>query len=211
MSRHYVYVDIITIESPVRECGKRKDFGLYILGGGISDPNGTLKHFYELHPPIPYSVPNHRIPRMVDANTVLAREPLEKWWVDSSARTEVRKAGIAWEIETFGMPLKDRLTLGECRYCKTAQAAAELITSKLMWSDRLPGYFREIADAGTDSRCAIPYETLRAALHKGDLFQAQAAIWQLRALLPKRLLHLRNTLMRMLVVMGLGQDAIEMP
>lgn len=209
-----------TIVTSVRKCGRRKEYGLYMVGSGNLSPDGVLFLFNEIHPPIPYQVSVHRGPRIVSAHALLSRTPMAEWWVGSSLKTEIKKSGDAWWIETFGMTRYQRLNIGVCAGATDAEEALTELVNAIAWSPNLVGYFRVLTTTHIHElpRTAIPYNDVHEAIRNfaddqalGYLLKAQAAVWRLADALPprKRDEHIPS-LMRMLAGMNLPQDTIAM-
>lgn len=208
-----------TIMSPVRKCGKRKP-GTYLVGGTEGSPDGVLDRFTLLHPPVPYNVKLHRTPRLVDSDAILERRPLEDWWVGSSQKTEEKKAGDAWALETFGMPITKRIEVGECQGAKTPEEALAVLVNQVKWDNRIIKYFREmtISKVQEIALAAPAYNQFHENILRhtqtqtvGTLMGAQAALWRMAYAVPpsKRQTYIPN-IARTLVVMGLTKDAAAM-
>jgi hypothetical protein len=208
------------IRIQIRKCGRRTKGGVYAIGGGEGDPNGSLLQFTRLHPPIPYQVPLHRNARIVDAIKVLSREPMEEWWLGTSQETEIKKSGDAWAQDVFGMTGGKRLTVGECAGAKSLDDALAIIVSKVSFSPSIGQYFRSLSLSNVQeiTRVTPHFEQLVDSLKTytsthtvGSLVEIQAALWRIAYNLPpsKRNKFLPD-IMRILVVMNLGMDAVAM-
>lgn len=211
-------MNIVTITIGVRKCGRRKR-GLYLTGGEPSE-NGVLAVFNLLNPPVPYQVPVHRGPRIVDAYAIIERKPMEDWWFGSSKSTEEKKAGDAWAEDVFGMTLAKRTSIGECEDALSADEALSMLVSNIRWNSNLLPLFRNITKdkiqeiKRVDSHYTKLHEHLSSytkTMKVDDLIGAQAAIWRMAYNLPpsRRQDYIPN-LMRMLIVMNLKRDAIAM-
>jgi hypothetical protein len=209
-----------TITSPVRKCGLRKEHGVYAVGGEDGSEDGVLERFTLIKPPIPYPVKLHRIARLVDANEVLGRSPMDEWWFGSSKDTEIKKKGDAWALDVFGMTIPSRLKLGECKGLSSPEEALGALAGKIEYHVRLVDYFRNLTNSGVPSEKMV--SSVYAKLHEhlllyakhqrvGDLMGAQASLWQMAFNVPprKRQDYIPN-IMRMLALMNLPKDAIAM-
>ena len=200
-----------------RGCGYRNEGGVYIMGG-TGGPGGSLKRFYTIHPPVPYQVKSHRSARIIDADSVFLRLPMDQWWVGSSARTEIKKAGDVWHYETFGMTAHARIHTGECEGATNPDEALNILIDKVTFDVRLQHYFASLANVDSIPNTAILYENLRMALRSaaqspevGYLLSAVACVWRLSYVIPpSRKAQFIQPLMRMLVLMGLPRDAMAM-
>jgi len=205
-----------------RKCGTRKEGGVYAVTPDVSE-DGRLALFTECHPPVPYQVKLHRGPRLVDAETVLDRQPMETWWMDSSAKTEEKKAGDAYFKEIFGMSLSKRLSVGECAGCRDASEALATLVSKIGMNprDRRVGdLFRamtrqrieEIARVG--AHYTVFHQRLSSYIADNqldDLMGAQAALWRMAyAMPPRKWGEYIPFLVRFLALLGLSNDARAM-
>lgn len=211
-------MEIRLIESKERKCGRRHR-GMYATAG-MGEDGGVVARFVPISPPIPYQVKLHRGPRLVNDNTVLNRQPMSEWWIGSSKETEVKKAGDAWAIETFGMTLAKRLTTGVCSGVKTADDAIQILSEKLTWSNKIIHWFGELSAQKFQEqpRCAETYAALYDAMNSvvtdrkmSSLLQFQAAVWRAAYNIPptKRAKYV-PTLIRMQILLGLPDDASAM-
>jgi hypothetical protein len=140
--------------------------------------------------------------------------------VGSSKKTEQKKAGDAWAVETFGMTITKRLSVGECADDDTADMAIATLLNKIAWNDKVIVKFRDITNTAMqeNARVAPHYERLHRALHDykktnkiGSLIEAQAAVWRM-AYTTKPSDRQENIpeLVRMLVLLNLRKDATAM-
>lgn len=207
------------VVTSMRKCGRRKTDALYVVGGGPAHPDGVLKQFYRFNPPIPYQVKLHRGPRLVSADAIFMRLPMEYWWVGSSKETEVQKAGAAWALENFGMSVNKRINTGECAGCTTADEAMNILANKVTRPPaRLVTYFGYLMDLGEVASTTADYDKLRTYIKMfkanedvGSVLGIVATIWRLAKRVPPKMRdEYIPTLMRMLVLLGLPQDAAAM-
>jgi hypothetical protein len=212
-------MDIRIVETQVRKCGRRKEHGMYIIGGDGA-PNGVLARFNRLNPPIPYQVKMHRGPRVVDGDAILMRLPMEKWWIGASKDTEEKKSADEWALDTFGMTLNHRLHVGECAGVSRADEAISILVSKVQWNKRIISYFGELTSNKVQElpRVAPMYSRLHEHLLKyerghaiGELMGVQATVWNIAYTIPpgKRSKYIPD-LARILVLMNLYKDAAVM-
>jgi hypothetical protein len=211
------------VETKIRKCGRRKEGGIYLIGGGRTSPDGTLALFNQLNPPIPYQVKLHRGPRIVDAHAILARAPMDKWWLGNSQETEEKKSADEWSLNTFGMTIQKRLNTGETYGVKSADEAMAILVSKLQLNlndSRLADYFRQLTLNNVQElpRVDAHYSSLQehlvlyGATHTiGELMGAQAAVWRIAYNLPpSKYQQVVPNLTRLLVLMNLPRDAIAL-
>jgi len=185
---------VLTIEAKTRQCGKRKDGGVYLVGGTFQSAEGTLLPFSLISPPIPYPAGVHRNARIVNGDAILEKLPLNEWWFGSSKATEDKKLGDAWAIDIFGMPIAKRIGMGECARVKTADDAMEVLVGKVKFDSKpLLSHLRSLAENRVSeiTRVALAYNKLHehilAYTRTGDvrnLIHAQAAVWQIADRLP---------------------------
>lgn len=205
------------IVTRVRKCGRRKEGKVYLVGGDERSENGVLNALTLLHPPIPYDVPLHRIARIVHADPILRRQPMELWWAGSSEETEIKKGSAQWSAAVFGMPIPTRLSIGECQGL-TTDVAIKTLMSSLRWDTRIIDTFRELTLSGiTNDQRALPeYESLHAALsdfvkHRkvNSLIGIQAAIWRIESVIKPKQKHIyAPILVRFMFLLGLPKDAV---
>ena len=209
-------MSIRLITTSIRKCGYRKR-GVYVVGGDSQDSSGVLARFTLINPPVPYQVKLHRGPRIVDGNAVLNRQPMNEWWEGSSKDTEQKKSGDQWALETFGMTVSKRLSVGECAGAADPDEALAILVSKIKWGNQIAHWFREMTRNKIQEvpRIVAEYSVLHEHLLKytdnkqvGHLMQAQASLWRIAYSLPPTKRHLYIPfLMRILIVMGLAKDA----
>ena len=210
-------MSVTAIIQPERGCGRRKAFGLYLVGGTHGSPDGVLPRFVKVAPPIPYPVPVHRGPRVVNAQAVLGREPLAAWWLGSSLATEEKKRGDAWAIATFGMTADHRLRVGECAHSASVEDALSILVSRLSFGSKVIPLMRElslekIADLPKMAEHFYAFAQAVTAYantpYVGELMEMQAAVWRMAHLVPpKKKAQYGPPLARLLVVLGLPKDA----
>lgn len=209
-----------TITTVIRKCGKRKNNAVYATAGEDASPDGVLERFTRLNPPVPYQQKFHRTPRIVNGMKILINAPIDEWWEGSSKDAEQRKAGEAWAIDTFGMTLAQRLSVGDCRTATTAEEAIAELATKVAWSNRIVEYVRVLSGSKVQSnRLVLPhYEELIKSLSAfaetrktSELMDAQAAVWRMayRVRPSDRAKHI-PILARTLFVMNLPEDAQHM-
>lgn len=206
-----------------RGCGYRKEGGVYMIGGGEKSENGVLPMFTEINPPIPYSVQLHRSFRLVNAQAVLSRSPMDSWWIGASKDTEQKKNADAWAINTFGMTITKRLETGDCADAKDADEALAILVSKIKLDpndNRLYSYFQQLSRSRIQElpRVAEHYASLHEHLVKyantknlGSLVGAQAALWRTAyTIQPSKRPTYVPYLVRFLMLMNLTKDALAM-
>jgi hypothetical protein len=208
---------MLTVYTPQRECGWREEGGCYIVGGTDGSPDGCSARFTVLNPPVPYQVPHHRGPRLVNGDAILERRDMEAWWVGSSAETEARKRGDAWALDTFGMTEARRLSVGDCRGCKSIDEALAVIAGRIAYSQQLNHQYREltILKVGELPRVAGHCDALRTHLVNyeetnsvGSLVQAHAAVWRIaNTIPPRKRQEVYPVLMRMMAIFNMPLDA----
>ncbi len=213
-------MNIITIQTKVRGCGKRQKHGVYLVGGSTVSKEGVLAQFVTINPPIPYQVKFHRTPRIIKAYEVLGRHEIKDWWFGASKETEIKKAGDEWALETFGMTLDKRLRTGECERDRTADVAISTLASKIKYDERIVKRFRDLTLNKLQEirQAVVPYNQLHESLltfsqegSVGNLMKVQAAVWRLVYALPRN--HRRDHLMNLasiLALMGLTKDSVAM-
>lgn len=211
-------MEIRLIDSKERKCGSRHR-GMYATGG-MGEDGGVVARFVPINPPIPYQVKLHRGPRLVSDNKILNRQPMNEWWVGSSKNTEVKKAGDAWAIDTFGMTLAKRLSTGVCAGAKTADDAVKILAQKVTWSNKIVHWFGELSKRKFQEqpRCAEAYAALYDAMNAfisnqkmPDLLQFHAAVWRAAYNIPpSKRVDFIPVLIRMQILLGLPDDASAM-
>jgi len=212
-----------TLTIKIRKCGRRVKGGLYLIGGGEASEDGTLMFFNEINPPIPYQVPVHRGPRLVEANAVLARKPMETWWYGASKDTEEKKLADQWSLQTFGMTLSSRLNIGVTADAKTAQEAVAILVNRIKplgSSRRIIDHFRKLTIEKVQElpRVAEHYNRLHENLYEyfekrtvNYLINVQASIWQIAFNLPPtRRTGVVEILAGFLALLNLGEDGMAL-
>lgn len=210
---------VTIVHTKVRKCGRKKEGGVYLIGAGGSQ-EGCSAVFTQCNPPIPYPVKLHRGPRVVTAQAVLARKPMDEWWYGTSAETEIAKRGVWWEVKTFGMPANTRCSVGECAGMEQEDAITHLATN-LTWDEkRMLAQYRDltILEVQNMPRAAVLYDELRTAMATcslsgkvDDLLSVHAAVWRLALSIPPRKRDkVIPVLMRMMVLLNMPKDAIYM-
>lgn len=211
---------IPVVVTTVRKCGRRVVHGLYAAGGTEVSEEGILSRFTLLNPPIPYQVAHHRGPRFVDGWAVLGRQPMAEWWIGTSRKTEERKRGDQWALDTFGMLPAVRLKTGTTEGAESVDAAVRILLSNLTWDSRVLDVFRDMSLANLQDlpKLAGDYHRLHQAMldytiskQPGHLLAAAAATWRMAYNLSpsKRALGIPH-LMRTLALLGLARDAAAM-
>lgn len=210
----------LTLVTKVRRCGTRKEGSVYAVGGSGRNEEGVISSFIPIDPPIPYQVPSHRGPRIVDAFRVLDRQPIEDWWYGSSKDTEQKKNADQWALDTFGMTLHKRMSLGDCVGSKDADDALAKLVSKITDPSDVSGYIRNLT---LNKLQEIPrvmpyYERLVQSIASyyaektiDNLVTAQAAVWRIVYNIPpsKRKDYTRN-LASILAALNLKRDAMSL-
>jgi len=203
----------------VRKCGRKKEGGVYFVGGEPSK-EGSSPVFTLINPPVPYPVPVHRSWRLVDDQAILNRMPLEEWWVGVSESTEVKKRGDAFWVDLFGLPLEKRLGKGVCSEVDHPDEVLATIAGRVAWNSGLVALFRNLTinEAQNMPNAAVHFDGIRTSMveftqtEKVDaLVTLQSRIWQLAGVTKgKDRSNILPTLERMLILMGLTEDAIYM-
>lgn len=203
-----------------RACGRRVEHGVYLVAGE-GEPGGVLDLFTLINPPIPYPVALHRSPRLVQADAILERQPMETWWVGTSLRTEEKKNADEWAYEMFGMPVEKRVRIGDCEGVRGASEAVAVLAAAVSYDTRIPRMFRTLTERNIQElpgKAVVYYNKLHTALvnytenqQVSDLLTAQAAVWRLAHVIPPHTIgQFVPTLSTLLYLMGLRQDASVM-
>lgn len=216
-------MNIQTITIDIRKCGRRKPHGLYAIGGSFRSKDGVLSPFTLLNPPIPYQAKVHRTARVVDSYAILERQPSDEWWLDGSKKTEKKKKGNAWALDTFGMTIAERLKIGDCAGAKDVNDALSILAGQIRLSTtdgRITNYFRSMVKEGIDSLPRVDVHYAKFHQHLAyylrdqridNLMHAQAALWRMAYNIPpsKRSIFIPY-LQSFLMLMHLTKDAIDM-
>lgn len=209
---------ILDVDTIVRGCGLRKEYGVYLVGGAGGSENGALARFVRINPPIPYQVKHHRGPKIVDANAVLQRQPISEWWTGSSKDSAQKQSADQWALEVFGMTEARRRSTGECKGAKSVDEALAILVSCLSYNPTAAKFFARITRSKIQelprlvADYSILHENMLAASNGGgtvdNLVNAQAAVWRMAYNLPprKRELYVED-LARILYKLGLKKDA----
>ena len=215
-------MQIQIVHTKIRGCGERKEYGLYLVGGGSGSENGALARFVRINPPVPYPAKFHRGPRIVDGDAILSRLPLSHWWAGSSKDTEQKKSADQFALDTFGMTLNRRLTIGECRGsgARDIDEALAIVTSQVTWNPDAARWFASVTRNKIQElpRIAADYSKLHEALlyaqktrRVDHLVNAQAAVWRIAYNLPpRRRGEFIPDLSRILIRLGMTKDAQAM-
>lgn len=210
-------MEIRRITQPVRKCGKRKQWGAYLvtLAGG---PGGILPHVSVVDTPIPVQRNPHRSPVIVDGSMILARAPESDWLAGSSLKSAEKKQGDQWAIMNFGMPLEKRYLTGNCRLSHTPDEAIHLILANVKYDWQIGPRVKSLGQQKVHEmpRCSEPYASMvrhLQAFATGDAAAAVgfvAAIWRLAyALQPGKRSQVIPTLSAILMYAGLQHDATD--
>jgi hypothetical protein len=208
-----------TINSHVRKCGKRIPGGIYLTSEGSKF--GSLPLWVSLTTPIPCEDRFHRGPVLVDAEAVLKRLPEEEWYVGSSEAHRQKLKSDEWAIDRFGMTTTLRFKIGVAAGSSGADEAMDKLFGSVKWN---PEALSKTIMLLTEQNIAeIPQVTEHyAALisHIQDfpgentamsLIKAVAATWRIaEALPPLQKIVIVPNLMRLLVVLGVHDDAWAM-
>ena len=208
-----------TLSSSERECGYRSEGGVYLVSEGSEF--GSLPLWTSLHPPIPCEDRYHRGPVLVDALAVLGGRPEEEWFVGASADHREKLKADEWAMDRFGMTTTMRLRIGVCKGLKGVDEAMALLLNSVRWSEvHIADAIRSLTEAGVAEipRVLPHFTTLINHIHNfsrensaQELVSAVAATWRMASTLPPKKYHtLIPYLMRILTVLGLGDDAIAM-
>lgn len=210
-------IQAMTVLDSERECGDRKEGGIYIMAGTDPSPDGVLPLFVLVNPPIPNSGKFHRGAVIVDGNAILARQPCDTWPAGSSKEYHEKLEGDAWAIEHFGMTIYARCHTGECDGM-TIDEAMEYLRYNTYWDERIPNYIRRLTELEVPDMAAEPwgvmvqafqdYKSTREAMR---LINAVAACWRLaNAIPPRKRAKTYPSIQAILVLMGLPKDAMAM-
>ncbi len=101
-----------TIQCIPRGCGRKKKGKVYI----VSEPGegGLLPLWTSINPSVPYEGAQFRGTKLADLELILAGRPMNEYLIGASAERLRREALLYPEIQTFGMPLRNRLRTGIC-------------------------------------------------------------------------------------------------
>jgi hypothetical protein len=210
------------VEAADRQCGRRKTHGTYIVSKMRTSENGILSPFTLMNPPVPYQVPLHRGPRIVDGAAVIQRMPMETWWAGQSKETEIKKNGDQWAIHIFGMPISKRINTGECAGCKDADEALAVLLTKLSLTHSkaaTKAMQALVVDKVNEMpRVAEHYEAFIQAIQEytmtskvSCLMDAQAAVWRMAyTVRPSIRKTIIPNLVTIITALGLRKDALEM-
>lgn len=205
------------VETSVRKCGLRKEFGLYLTGGAGASEDGTLARFVHINPPVPYPVKHYRGYKTVDGDAIMRREPLEAWWSGSSKDSEQKKSADQWAIALFGMTETRRRSVGECAGAKSVDEALAILVSRMVYNPGVARFFGAITRNKIQEipRVVADYselhENLLLASRGGtvdNLVNAQAAVWRMAySIPPSKRSDYVGDLARILHKLGLPKDA----
>ncbi len=210
---------VTVIKQPVRGCGKRKPGGFYLVTAEPTE-DGVLPAFSDIEAPIPMQRAPHRGPLVVDGDKILARMPEDAWLAGSSADTLEKKKGDAWAKDMFGMTFTKRMETGECRGAKTPEEALESLAKKVTCGKRVLDYIRimtvnKVAElpnaAGPFMGMIKNIQEYSMSYNTVNLVYAVGKIWSLAdAVQPRHRPLVIDNLARMLTLMGLAFDAVEL-
>lgn len=182
------------IHCKIRRCGKRKERKLYLVSGETTTRDGVLPRFVRINPPIPYPGTVHRTPIVIDGESLLAGYPYPEYLAGESRRHQENKQGKEWELEIFGMPISQRLGMGCCESCTSAEEALATISGKIQWNPGIIGIIRELSLKQIQKTpCAArDFALLVQAAQEAQqtqgqirsLITLQAAVWKLINSLP---------------------------
>ena len=206
------------IEQPIRGCGRRKAFGLYLVSNQHSG-DGALPDYSVVESPIPVQRKPHRTPVRVDGDNILRRLPEDEWLIGTSARTSEKKRGIQWEVEMFGMPTAKRMRTGVCLGQSDAEACIRTLESHLVWDQRATDVIRSMSMAGVAEIGEVSSdfaELIRAAQmfmlegrQVSHLLTVAARAWSMAAKVKSRNTGIVIPLVAdLLTLIGLGLDAV---
>ena len=198
------------VHTVVRGCGERKKGGCYLVSE--LSPDGELAAFTTLKTAIPYRPPEGVNPNMrgyilIDLAELLEGKPYDDYVVSSTHERRGREAAKAPEIESYGMPLGRRQTIGICRNAGL-EALARLHPESVRGVGRhlryLSGHLNNLAEA----------ERLKAvkAWQRRDWAAVLAALWRMASKLSPQSrndVNIANIEYAMRCV-GAPQDAMEL-
>jgi len=146
--------------------------------------------------------------------------PLEEWWAGVSERTEEKKRGDAFWVDLFGLPLEKRLGNGVCTEVDQPDEVLATIAGRVAWNSGLVTLFRNLTanEAQNMPNAAVHFDGIRTSMleftetEKVDsLVTLQSKIWKLAGATQSKFKpNILPTLERMLILMGLTEDAIYM-
>lgn len=208
---------IETILQPVRGCGRRKSFGMY-LESATGAPDGVLEIFTVLDPPIPISRGPHRGFLVVDGSKVLEGKPEQEWYKGNSKDTIEKKRADAWALDTFGMTMTKRMSLGECAQSSSAQEAYDILERKVKFTSGLRVALEEAQGKQIYKVAPAPFASLvqnlqvyQASKAKANLVKAAACVWQIMETLPpSKQQDYKRLCMFLLASLGLALDSLAL-
>lgn len=210
-------MSVVTVTQPVRGCGRRKEYGLYMeTSQGTS--GGALELFNIIDPPVPVHRKAHRGFLIVDGSNILNRLPEEEWYKGSSKDTLEKRRADSWAIDTFGMTLTKRLSLGECEFAETANEAYSILENKARVTNSVPVAIQELSSIGVEKYAPSAFASLVQSLKMYYLYgesihliKAVAATWRIiEEIPPSRQPDYKKPCMLMLASFGLAKDSLAL-
>jgi hypothetical protein len=206
-----------TITQPVRGCGRRKEYGLYLeTSQGTSE--GVFELFNIIDPPVSIHRGAHRGFLIVDGSKILRRMPEEEWYQGASKDTIEKKRADSWAIDTFGMTLTKRTSLGECEFAETANEAYSLLEDKVKITSTAPFALLELTNVGIEKYAPSSFASLVQSLKMYNLYggsvhliKATASTWRImEEIPPSKRQDYRRPCMLMLASLGLAKDSLAL-
>jgi len=211
----------ITLQQPVRKCGKRSEGGVY-LASPMGSTEGELPMFITLFPPIPVQRKAHRGPIVINGSALLLKLTEDQWLIGASANRYEKQLADRWAEGLFGMTSTKRLSTGECKGLTSVDDAISKIMESVVFEANCRPAIRSmtLSELHKLPNVGEPFSNLAQAIQvylaegkkdKSHLVYAVGHAWAMvEKAQPKSKTLVAEKVSNLLIYMGMKKDALEM-